>query len=76
MYMEPETPHHVPHFHVYYQDQVGIYSIDPLELIAGDLPRRQHRLVEAWAEVHQAELVADWRLLQHGKRPQPIKPLE
>ena len=74
--MELETPHHVPHFHAYYQDQVGIYSIDPLELIAGALPRRQQRLVEAWAELHQAELVADWQQLQQGKRPQPIKPLE
>lgn len=52
MYAEPDTPHHIPHFHAYYQDQVGIYSIDPLELIAGGLPRRQHRLVEAWAELH------------------------
>ena len=74
--MELETPHHVPHFHAYYQDQVGIYSIDPLELIAGALPRRQQRLVEAWAELHHAELVADWQQLQQGKRPQPIKPLE
>ena len=52
MYAEPDTPHHIPHFHAYYQDHVGIYSIDPLELIAGGLPRRQHRLVEAWAELH------------------------
>ena len=76
MYAEPEAPHHVPHFHAYYQDHVGIYSLDPLELIAGTLPRRQQRLVEAWAELHQAELLADWQLLQRGRRPHPIKPLE
>ncbi|MBI4480465.1 MAG: DUF4160 domain-containing protein [Acidobacteria bacterium] len=44
--------------------------------MAGTLPRRQQRLVEAWAELHQRELAADWRLLQSGKRAQPIKPLE
>ncbi len=76
MYAEPEEPHHVPHFHAYYQDHVAIYSIDPLELIAGTLPRRQQRLVEAWAELHEAELLADWQLLQHGKTPHPIKPLQ
>ena len=76
MYAEPDTPHHIPHFHAYYQDHVGIYSIDPLELIAGGLPRRQHRLVEAWAELHQAELLADWQRLQHGLKPVTIKPLE
>ena len=76
MYAESEAPHQGPHFHAYYQDSVGIYSIDPLELIAGALPRRQQRLVEAWAELHQAELLSDWKLLQHGKRPRPIKPFE
>lgn len=76
MYAEPDTPHHQPHFHAYYQDHVGIYGLDPLELIAGALPRRQHRLVEAWAELHQAELVGDWQRLQEGRKPLPIKPLE
>ena len=76
MYMEVESPHHVPHFHAYYQDHVGIYSLNPLELIAGGLPKRQQRFVEAWAELHQAELLADWQLLQRGRKPQPIRPLE
>ena len=76
MFAEPEAPHHVPHFHAYYQNHVGIYSLDTVELIGGSLPRRQQRLVEAWAELHQTELLADWRLLQDGKRPRPIKPLE
>ena len=76
MYMEVESPHHVSHFHAYYQDQVGIYSLNPLELIAGGLPKRQQRFVEAWAELHHAELLADWQLLQRGRKPQPIRPLE
>ena len=76
MFMEVGGPHHTPHFHAYYQDEVGIFSIDPVELIAGSLPRRQCRLVEAWAELHQAELAADWEELQHGKAPQPIEPLK
>ncbi|MBI3895407.1 MAG: DUF4160 domain-containing protein [Acidobacteria bacterium] len=76
MYAEPDTPHHKPHFHAYYQDHVGIYSLDTLELIGGRLPRRQQRLVEAWAELRQAELLADWQRLQQGRRPIPIKPLD
>ena len=54
----------------------GIYSLDPIELIAGSLPKRQHRLVEAWAELHQVELVGDWQLLQDGRKPTPILPLK
>nr|WP_232286643.1 DUF4160 domain-containing protein [Pelobacter propionicus] len=30
------------------------------EIVEGDLPRRQARLVLAWAELHQDELMADW----------------
>jgi hypothetical protein len=75
MYAELGAPHHVPHFHVYYQDEVAIYSIDPIDLMAGSMPRRQHRLVLAWAEMHQAELLADWERLQAGQSPLPIEPL-
>ena len=76
MYMEVGVPHHLPHFHAYYQDDVAIFSLDPVELIAGGVPRRQRRLVEAWAELHQEELLADWTLLQAGELPSPIDPLE
>ena len=41
MFVEPDTPHHKSHFHAYYQNDVAIYSIEPVELIAGQLPRRQ-----------------------------------
>jgi uncharacterized protein DUF4160 len=75
MFVEAGGPHHLPHFHAYYQDAVGVFSTDPVELIAGTLPVRQRRLVEAWAELHQAELVQDWGMLQSGRRPLPIEPL-
>lgn len=75
MYWETNAPHHAPHFHAYYQNEVGVFGIDPIELIAGSLPRRQQRLVEAWAELHQQELANDWDLLQKGQTPQPIDPL-
>jgi Domain of unknown function (DUF4160) len=76
MYMEAGEPHHSPHFHAYYQDDVAVFSLEPIDLIAGSLPRRQLRLVEAWAELHQDELLAAWELLQAGEQPQPIEPLD
>ena len=75
MYMEAGAPHHLPHFHAYYQDDVAVFSLDPIDLIAGSLPRRQQRLVEAWAEIHQAELLAAWGRLQAGRPPGKIEPL-
>ena len=53
-----------------------MFSISPVALIAGSIPQRQQRLVEAWAELHQDELLADWNLLDQGKRPAPIAPLQ
>ena len=76
MFAEAGAPHHVAHFHAYYQDEVGIFGMDPVEMIAGSLPRRQRRLVEAWAELHQPELRADWQRLQEGQKPTPIEPLK
>ena len=60
----------------YYQEDVGIFSIDPVDMIAGSLPKRQRRLVEAWAELRQQELMADWETLQQGKTPAAIEPLK
>ena len=76
MYVEVAEPHHTAHFHAYYQDDVAVYSIDPVELIAGALPRRQHRLVEAWAELHQPELVVNWERLQAGQTTVRVDPLK
>ena len=75
MYWETGARHHTPHFHAYYQENAAIFSIDPIELIEGLMPKRQTRLVEAWAELHQNELRSDWQRLQAGQRPLPIEPL-
>jgi hypothetical protein len=75
MFSEVGASHHRAHFHAYYQEQVAVFGIDPVEIISGSLPRRQQRLVEAWAELHQMELNSDWERLQDGQSPLPIDPL-
>jgi hypothetical protein len=76
MFVEVGSPHHRPHFHAYYQDAVGVFGVDAIEHIGGSLPRPQQRLVEAWAEIHQIELLANWSLLQSGRPPVKIEPLK
>lgn len=75
MYAEIGGQHHAPHFHAYHQGEVAIYTVDPPALIAGRIPRVQQHLVEAWAELHRDELLADWQRLQEGRQPLPIEPL-
>ena len=70
MFSEAGMAHHVA------QDEAAVFSISPVELIAGTLPQKQRRLVEAWAELHQAELIADWQLLHAGRAAVPIEPLK
>lgn len=74
--MEPGEPHHLPHFHAYYQGYQAVFNIDPVEMIEGAIPPKQRRLVEAWAEIHQLELMNDWDLLQQGQSPNKIEPLQ
>jgi len=75
MYVEAAVQHHRPHFHAYYRDQAVVVAIEPVEILGGEFPSRQRRLVEAWAEIRQPELREDWNRLQAGKAPFKIDPL-
>jgi hypothetical protein len=76
MFSEAGASHHTAHFHAYFQDDAAVFSIRPVDLIAGTIPQKQCRLVEAWAELHQDELLADWNLLHSGRAATPIEPLK
>jgi hypothetical protein len=75
MFVEAGGFHHNAQFHAYYEGKVGIYGINTMECLAGTLPKRQERLVLAWAELHQNELQAYWATLQEGRPPSKIEPL-
>lgn len=38
------------------------------------MPRKQRRLIEAWAELHKDELLADWKLAMNGEEVFTITP--
>jgi len=44
--------------------------------LVGELPPNKHKLVVAWIEIHQENLLADWNLAINGKNPFPIKGLD
>jgi hypothetical protein len=50
-------------------------NIDTLEVIAGNLGKRQLRFVLAWAELHQSELTENWRRARAGETLHSIEPL-
>ena len=76
MFFRDTEKHHVPHIHADYQGQVAVYSVPDGALLAGQLPPNKHKLVVAWIEIHQEDLLADWNLAVNGKKPFPIKGLD
>ncbi len=75
MYFAPRE-HPLPHFHVYYAEHKARVDIRTCEIIDGKLPKKQTKLVLAWAELHQEDLMADWELVMNGEEPFKIQPLQ
>ena len=68
--------HNPPHFHAFYNEFKASVDIRTGEIIEGALPPRQRKLIQAWAELHQEELMADWSLVMNGDEPFKIPPLQ
>jgi len=75
MFAEHGGKHLTPHFHAVYQKYEAVFTINPVEILSGSMPKKQQRLVVAWAEIHQDELQTAWKLLDGGKKPPSIEPL-
>lgn len=61
--------HPPPHFHALYGEYVGLFDIQTLEMIEGDLPPRAKRLVLEWAALHRSELSDMWTAQEFHKLP-------
>jgi len=75
MYYFDNQKHHRPHIHVKYQDDEAVISIPEGELLEGVLRRAKLKLVQAWIEIHQDELMANWALAIEGQQIFKIDPL-
>jgi hypothetical protein len=67
--------HNPPHIHAFYQEHNASIDITTGEVINGSLPRKQLRLVLAWVELKQDDLLADWELCKSGEEPFKISPI-
>ena len=75
MYLLDNQHHNLPHIHARYAEHEASISLVDGEVLAGTLPRKQLRLVQAWIELHQEELLVDWNLAAEGELPFRIPPL-
>ena len=75
MYYAPKE-HHPAHIHVYYNEFTAVIDIIEFNILEGQIPTRQLRLILAWMEIHQEELMANWVLCQNGEKPFTIESLK
>jgi hypothetical protein len=61
--------HGVPHFHAIYGEFNGVFVVDSLEMIEGDLPGRAQKLVLEWAERYRDELRQMWETQEYKALP-------
>lgn len=76
MYYLDNKQHKLPHIHVKYQDEEAIISLHDGELLEGTLKPNKMKLVQAWIEIHNEELIADWELAITGETIFKIDPLK
>lgn len=66
--------HNPPHFHASYQDNIAVFDLEG-NLLEGEFPSKQTKLVVAWAQIHHDELVANWELAKNKESLFRIEPL-
>lgn len=67
--------HHRPHIHVKYAEYSASVDIQTGNILAGDFPPKKLKLVQAWIEIHQDELMTNWELASGGQPINKIEPL-
>lgn len=74
MIFNDDVQHHKPHIHIYYNEYEASVAIDG-ELLAGNIPVKQLKLVQAWLAIHEEELYAAWNNAVRGIPFGKIEPL-
>jgi hypothetical protein len=61
--------------HAEYQGKEAVFDLDG-NILEGEMPKKQTKLIEAWIEIHGEDLQANWKLLQSGMDSFRISPLQ
>jgi hypothetical protein len=73
MFLNDHAP---PDFHVRAGAMEARIDISSRALLSGHLPSRHLVLVQEWASLHEAELLANWKGLRARQPARRIRPLE
>ncbi|SMM98925.1 conserved hypothetical protein [uncultured Candidatus Thioglobus sp.] len=77
LYFKDNKMHNTPHIHAEYAEFEASIAIETGEVLSGKIPNKKLKLVQAWVEIHQEELQADWKIAVEGNddifKIQPLK---
>ena len=76
MYYFDNKKHRQPHVHVECSGDEAVISIPDGGILEGDFRTAKLKLVQAWIEIHQDELMRDWHLAVTGQPIFRIDPLK
>ena len=52
--------HNPPHFYASYGEYAGLFDLQTLAMIEGDLPQKAVAMIQEWGQVHKEELLNIW----------------
>lgn len=61
------------HIHASYQNYKAAFSIETSNMIVGDMPTKQRKLIEAWIELHREDIIKNHELMMQGKKVDVIE---
>lgn len=67
MFFYDNKKHSIPHIHIEYQGDKAVLQIPDGLILEGSIPNKKLKLIVAWIELHQDELLADWSLAVNGE---------
>lgn len=75
MYFNDNVHHNKPHIHIKYGEYNAVVGVDG-ELISGELPGRQLKIIVGWLALYEEEVYAAWNKAVQGLHYDKIEPLE
>lgn len=59
--------HFPSHFHAFYGEYNGLYDLNTLAMLEGDLPKRAHGMIVEWGKRNQEILLKMWNTQEFHK---------
>lgn len=65
--------HGIFHIHAGYQNYKAAFSVETSNMIVGEMPTKQRKLIEAWIELHREDIIKNHELMMQGKKVNVIE---